>query len=130
MPGRPRGLPSRNLTTHFEMHGEAAVVTDVRKAVVGPDGAVTVDEEDAWSVLAGIRYLASTDTTWIFEYYHNGNGYTEGEAQDPFDFVATADDGQLAGARRSLLGCQRPHFMRNYLCTRRPPRKSPSGGST
>ena len=106
---------SRNLTTNFEVHGETAVVTDARKAVVGPDGAVTVDEEDAWSVLAGIRYLSSTDTTWIFEYYHNGNGYTEGEAQDFFDFVDTADDDQLAAARRNLLGYQRPNFMRNYL---------------
>ena len=106
---------SRNITANFEVHGEAALVTDFQKRAVGADGIVTPDKHDALSFLAGVRYLAPTNTTWIFEYYNNGQGYTEKEVEDLFHFIGVADDSQLIAARPDLSGYQLPNFMRNYL---------------
>ena len=106
---------SRNLTSNLEIHGELALTTDFERKGVDAGGAVATDEDDAWSYLAGIRYLAPTDTTVIIEYYHNGNGYSEGEAGDFFDFVDQANDARLAAARTAVTGYQRPNFMQNYL---------------
>ncbi len=106
---------SRNITANFEVHGEAALITDFQKRVVGADGIVTPDKHDALSFLAGVRYLAPTNTTWICEYYHNGEGYTKKEAEDLFHFIGVADDSLLITARPDLAGYQLPSFMRNYL---------------
>ncbi len=106
---------SRNITSNIEVHGEAALMTDVQQGVIDADGTVTSDEHDASSVLAGIRYLSSTNTTWIFEYYRNGEGYSATETEDFFRFVDGAEDAQLLDARPDLARYQRPGFMRNYL---------------
>lgn len=109
---------SRNVTSNFEIHGELALTTDFEKRLVGADGAVTTQIDDAWSYLAGIRYLAPTDTTFIVEYYHNGKGYTGEEVNDFFDFVETASDSLLGVSRSDLSGYQIPNFMENYLYLR------------
>jgi hypothetical protein len=106
---------SRNMSTNFEVHAEVAHVADFRKVIVRTDGSVTSDEYDAWSSLAGMRYLAPTNTTLILEYYHNGEGYTEEEASDFFHFIGVADNSQLTTVLSHLSGYQRPNFMRNYL---------------
>ena len=106
---------SRNITANLEVHGEAALAADIERTVVDAEGIVTADEHDASSLLAGVRYLAPTNTTWIFEYYNNGEGYTETEAADLFDFVGNADDSQLVTARPALSGYLLPNFMRHYL---------------
>jgi len=106
---------SRNLSSNLEIHGEAALTIDFEKKVVDADGTVTTEEANAWSYLAGIRYLAPTDTTFIIEYYHNGKGYSQREAGHFFDFVRRADDARLATASAAISGYQRPNFMQNYL---------------
>ncbi len=106
---------SRNITANFEVHGEAALAPDFQRRVIGADGVATLDEHDVLSVLAGVRYLAPTNTTWIIEYYHNGEGQTESEAGDFFHFLRAAEDSQLIAARPDLSGYPPPHFMRNYL---------------
>lgn len=106
---------SRNVTSSFEIHGELAVITDSRKKVLAPDGTVTTETNDAWNYLAGIRYLAHTETTFIVEFYRNGEGYTKDQADNYFDFVKAAEDSQLTVARPTLSGYQQPNFMKNYL---------------
>lgn len=106
---------SRNITPNLEVHGEAALRTDFQRGVVRVDGTVTRERHDAVSSLAGIRYLAPTNTTLIFEYYRNGEGYTRKEADDLFDFIGAAEDSALAASRPDLSGYQLPNFMRNYL---------------
>jgi len=106
---------SRNLTANFEIHGEAALFRDYAKAIVERDGAVTARIDDVGSYLAGIRYLAPTNTTFIFEYYHNGRGYTASEAEDLFAHIIDLDEQQLASIRSLLASYQVPNFMRNYL---------------
>jgi len=106
---------SRNITSSFEIHGEMALVTDSEKNVLDPEGEVTIETNDAWNYLAGIRYLAPTQTTVIAEFYHNGQGYTEDEVARYFDFLSVAEDTQFNAVRPGLSGYQQPNFMRNYL---------------
>ena len=106
---------SRNLSANFEIHGEAALFRDYSRAIVDKDGAVTTRIDDVRSYLAGIRYLAPTNTTFIFEYYHNGQGYTAAEAGDLFAHITDLDEQQLASIRPLLAGYQVPNFLRNYL---------------
>ena len=109
---------SRNITANFEVHGEAALVSDAEKKVVDADGTVTSSTNDAMSLLAGIRYLTSMNTTWIAEYYHNGGGYTRAEVEDLFRFIDGTDDSLLRTSRPDLSGYQAPFFMRNYFYLR------------
>lgn len=106
---------SRNISSNLEVHAEVAQVTDVEKIIIDSDGGVTLDEHDATSVLAGIRYLAQTNTTWIVEYYRNGRGYTEKEIEEFFGFVEAAEDAQLMNVGPGLSEYMLPNPGRDYL---------------
>ncbi len=106
---------SRNLTANFEIHGEAAHFQDHSRTIVGRDGTITADTDDVRSYLAGIRYLAPTNTTFIVEYYYNGQGFTSDETRDMFAHLSDLDDQQLAAIRPRISGYQLPNFMRSYL---------------
>jgi len=67
------------------------------------------------------------DTTYIFEYYYNGAGFTEGETEDYFSFIDKGYDAFLASGDDSLLQKARSltearygrvNPMRNYLYLR------------
>jgi len=118
---------SRNVTSNFEIHGELAWIKDFRKRFIDQDGRLFETRSDVWSYLAGIRYLTARETTYIFEYYHNGTGFTEGEMRDYFSFVEKGYDMYLSTGDDTLLtraadltegryGTMNP--MRNYLYLR------------
>ena len=64
---------SRNLTSAMEVHGEWARIRDFEQRIVGPAGTVATQRADVTSYLLGARYLSQKDTTYILEYYRNGN---------------------------------------------------------
>jgi hypothetical protein len=118
---------SRNLTSNFEMHGELAWIRDFEKSVVDRDGNLLETQPDAWSYLVGFRYLTALDTTYIFEYYRNGTGFTEGEMTDYFSlvdkgynaFLSTGKDTLLKKAQKVTEGRYgRPNPMTDYLYLR------------
>ena len=106
---------SRNLTPNFEIHGEAALFKDDAKTTIENDGTVTNTTADTRSYLAGLRYLTASNTTYILEYYYNGQGYSAEEAEGLFDHLHSLDDQQLASVASSLAGYQVPNFMNHYL---------------
>ena len=83
---------SRNLTTNLEVHGEFAYITNQQTTTVDRVGNVSVKEYDATSFLLGLRYLSSMDTTYLFEYYHNGTGYSSSELRSFYSFTDNAFD--------------------------------------
>ena len=118
---------SRNITTNFEIHGELAWIHDFHKIFIDPDGRLFEARTGLWSYLLGIRYLSARETTYIFEYYRNGAGFTEGEMRGYFSFVdrgydaylSTGDDALLRRARSLAEGRYgRMNPMRNYLFLR------------
>jgi hypothetical protein len=94
---------SRNITTNFEIHGEFAFINNQRKKVMDSSGTISESKFDAKSYLLGIRYLTPWDTTFIFEYYRNGTGYTHSEMEDYFSFIDTGYDLYLSTGNDSLL---------------------------
>jgi len=78
---------SKNLTTNLEVHGEFAFINNQRKKVIDSQGVISESKFDAKSYLLGIRYLTASDTTFIFEYYRNGTGFTHLEMKDYLTFI-------------------------------------------
>lgn len=78
---------SRNLTSNFELHGELAWVVDTPRQVLLPSGQVAITRGNTTSWLLGLRYLTEQDTTWIMEYYRNGNGHSQDEMETFYDQV-------------------------------------------
>ena len=115
---------SRNIGTNFEIHGEAAWITDFEKKNIDSQGKLTTETADVLQALAGIRYLTANDITYIIEYYHNGGGIDENDAENFYKFIesaydqylVTSDSSQLARASmlsRGTLAATKP--MRDYL---------------
>ena len=118
---------SRNITTNFEVHGEFAFVNNQRKRVIDSQGNISESKFDAKSYLLGIRYLTASDTTFIFEYYRNGTGFTHLEMKDYFTFIDKGYDLFLVAGNDSLLkkaagitegNYGRPNTMKDYLYLR------------
>ncbi len=117
---------STNLAPHFEIHGEAAYIPELKKIILHEDNSSSIEEEAAFSSLLGIRYLAENDITSIVEYYYNGGGYSTEEMSRFYQLVETGagentDLGQslLDRAREmSLKGYGRPQPGRQYLYTK------------
>ena len=110
---------SRNITSNFELHGEAAYIKDATKLLLLDDGTTQREEENVFSGLVGLRYLTASDLTTIIEYYHNGKGYTEKERTL---FYQRLDDSSLLTGEYfhktkelSQRGYGKPYVGRNYL---------------
>jgi hypothetical protein len=78
---------SRNLTTNLEVHGEFSLIENFTKSSVDQNGNMLPSTYDAINALLGLRYLTARDTTYILEYYYNGQGYTTGEMQAFFSLI-------------------------------------------
>jgi len=118
---------SRNITSNFEIHGELAFINDYKKRFINSDGTVFNNEYDATSYLLGLRYLTKSDTTYIFEYFHDATGFAESEMTDYFSFIDQGYDTYLASGDDSLLkkasnvaggSYNRRNLMRDYLYLR------------
>jgi hypothetical protein len=118
---------SRNIKTNFEIHGEAAWITDFTKKSIDLQGNLSTETSDVLQWLLGIRYLTSNNITWIVEYYHNGGGLDTADAENFYRhvdhaynlFLTKGDNTQLKKAIRlskGTLAAARP--MRNYLYVR------------
>ncbi len=78
---------SKNLTSNFEVHGEAAVIDGFKKKRIDAVGQVTERAYDAASYLLGLRYLTAVDTTYILEFYHNEAGFDPRQMMDYYSYV-------------------------------------------
>ncbi len=118
---------SRNIASNFEIHGELAFINDYKKRFINSDGTVFNNEYDATSYLLGLRYLTKSDTTYIFEYFHDATGFAESEMTDYFSFIDQGYDTYLTSGDDSLLkkasnvaggSYNRRNPMRDYLYLR------------
>jgi hypothetical protein len=78
---------SRNLGTNFEIHGEWARIQQFTRPITDSAGRVTSEVGNATSYLVGLRYLTEGNTTYIAEYYRNGTGYSDQEAEQFYQLV-------------------------------------------
>ena len=118
---------SRNITPNFAVHGEFAVIHDFQLAAINEVGTATASKSDVASYLLGLRYLTEQETTWIFEYYHNGTGFSRDEWKNFYRFVERGyqqfrtSGNEIAITRANQLAKQaygRPNAGRDYLYLR------------
>lgn len=57
-------------------------IRDDQKRILDAAGAVHSETRDAVSGLIGVRHLTAFDLTTIFEYYHNGTGFSTGAMEN------------------------------------------------
>jgi hypothetical protein len=94
---------SRNIKANFEIHGEFAYINNFTKRFINDTGLIFESEDDVTSYLLGIRYLTKLDTTYIFEYYHNGTGFSSTRMRDYFSFINNAYDTFISSEDDTLL---------------------------
>ena len=94
---------SRNIGTNLEVHGELAYITDFQKILIDANGNTSQKTYDTVNYLLGTRYLSTLNTTYIFEYYFQGTGYSSGEIADFFEFIDEGYDIFLSSGDRRLL---------------------------
>jgi hypothetical protein len=94
---------SKNLTTNLEIHGEFAFINNQQSRVIDSQGNISEEKFDAESYLLGIRYLTASDTTFIFEYYRNGTGFSRLEMKDYLTFIDRGYELFLLNGNDSLL---------------------------
>ena len=118
---------SRNIGTNLEVHGEFSLVNSNQKVSIDANGNTYQSAYGAKNYLLGLRYLTEKDTTYIFEYYRNGAGYSPKEMRDYFLFVdngyntylRTGNPSQLNKANMlSQNNYGRPNPATNYLYLR------------
>jgi hypothetical protein len=99
-------------------------VPDSVTVVLGPDDTLSSRERPATSVVAGLRYLTGASTTFILDYYHNGEGYTPDEMEAFFELIDhgseawdnNGDDQWLRlASRASTAGYGRMPAMQHYV---------------
>jgi len=105
---------SKNISVNFEIHGEASIVLDYVKYITDQQGNLTEEKYDAINYLLGIRYLTSQDTTYIFEYFRNGQGYTRDEMKDYFAFIEAGYQDYISSGSMADLGASRQYGSQFY----------------
>ena len=78
---------SSNVSTNFEVHGEYAYIFDETLSYLSPANQLIERQKDVKLSLLGVRYLTSSEITWIAEYYHNGSGYTQAQLETFFNLL-------------------------------------------
>ena len=115
---------SRNIATNFEVHGEFGVVNNFKLTAMDAQGRTSATRSDALSYLLGLRYLTGQETTYILEYYRNGEGFSRQQMKDFFSFVhrsyrvysSTGNDAGMVRADQFAKGAAgRPNPGRDYL---------------
>jgi len=105
---------SKNISVNFEIHGETAIVLDYVKHITDKQGNLTEKKYDAKDFLFGVRYLTARDTTYIFEYYRNGQGYTEDEMKDYFSLIQAGYDDYISSQNMGDLIASRGYGSQSY----------------
>ncbi|MCF7973430.1 MAG: hypothetical protein K9N55_06415 [Phycisphaerae bacterium] len=118
---------SRNITSNFEIHGELAIIRDYEQTFIDDTGTLYNRTTHATNTLLGLRYLTESETTTIFEYYHNATGFTESDMGDYYSFIDEGYNTYLASGDTSGLkrasSISKNHYsqknpMRDYLYLR------------
>ncbi len=94
---------SRNIGTDVEVHGEFAYFGDFKKVVIDANGNTSDSTSDAVNLVLGARYLSSLNTTYIFEYYYQGTGYSSQEMSDYFTLIDSGYNAFLSNGSTRLL---------------------------
>jgi hypothetical protein len=105
---------SRNIGTNLEVHGEFALITEFKKTLIDANGNSSQKTYDAVNYVLGVRYLSTLNTTYIFEYYNQGTGFSTEEMSDYFSFIDKGYNAFLTSGDTRALAKARTVTQGNY----------------
>jgi len=107
---------STNLLTNFEIHGEWSHGKYSQKVLSGSQ--LNTKNGTSDNLLLGLRYLTEQDTTYILEYYHNDEGYSDDQMRDFYRYIASASVTPSQAKKVARSGYTSRQNMRDYLYLR------------
>ncbi len=105
---------SNNILTNLEVHGEFSQFMNAPRAIIDQN-TLSIQNNNGSSYLLGLRYLNSSDTTLVLEYYHNGNGLSSDEIQQYQQYVITTLASGQSAAIQTALSTSKTYFLRSEL---------------
>ena len=75
---------ARNILTNWEIHAEYTYEKDIVQKVLNSDFNIVSDKNNVHNYILGTRFLLTTNTTIIAEYFHNDSGMSKGQISDFF----------------------------------------------
>ena len=116
---------SRNVQSNLEIHAEAAFVPDDVRLVADRTAIPAPVPDRSVTIVVGVRYLTTTNTTIIADLYRNGGGFRQEEMRAFYDLAGAAADAAASGdstllqvVRRAAAGYARRTPMQHYVYTR------------
>jgi hypothetical protein len=108
---------SRNIIPDWEIHGEWAYIKNSNSSVFSNESTMVTQSRPANNIVAGTRYLAPFNTTFILEYLHIGSGYSPDEMDGYWaavNYVAASSNPQRI---QSVLRANASYFNSQFITT-------------
>jgi hypothetical protein len=114
---------SKNITTSLEIHGDAAMVKNHTQYLIDQYGNTSIAQDSVFNFLLGVRYLSNQDTTYILEYYRNGEGYSDRGYENYLTFIEngynqylnTSSTTSISKSKKYAAYYNQQAAMRDYL---------------
>jgi hypothetical protein len=108
---------SRNLGPDWEIHGEWAFIKNSSFTVFSDESTMVTKSRQANNLVAGTRYLAPFNTTFILEYLHVGSGYTKKDMNEYWKTVNYANTSSDPQRIQSVLQVNSKYFNSQFITT-------------
>jgi len=108
---------SRNIIPDWEVHGEWAYIKSSNSTVFSNESTMVTQSRPVNNIVAGTRYLAPFNTTFILEYLHIGSGYSPDEMDGYWagvNYAATSSNPQRI---QSVLRANASYFNSQFITT-------------
>ena len=108
---------SRNLVPNWEVHGEWVFIKNSNSMVFSNESTLVNQSHPANNIVAGTRYLAPFNTTFILEYLHIGSGYSQHEIDEYWKAVNYANASSDPQRIQSVLQATSKYFNSQFITT-------------
>jgi hypothetical protein len=108
---------SRNLIPDWEIHGEWAFITSSNSMVFSNESTMVNLSYPANNLVAGTRYLAPFNTTFILEYLHVGGGYSLDEMSEYWNAAKYATASANSQRIQSFLQANAKYYSGQFTMT-------------
>ena len=109
------GDVARNLLTNWEIHAEWAYEDASEHVYLDQNAVLQQTTRSVTNILVGTRYLTSSNTTVIAEYFHNGGGYSQEEMNNFFEAAERALDKGKRELLPTVKSFQKDELSRQFL---------------
>jgi hypothetical protein len=108
---------SRNIIPDLEVHGEWAYIRNSNSTVFSDESTSVNRVHPANNLVAGTRYLAPFNTTFILEYLHLGSGHTLDEMGGYWGALNYAVAAKNPQRNQSVLKANATYFSSQFIAT-------------